>query len=407
MGSGASGRVAIGTVVAKNYVAFARALARSLRAHCPGLSFYVLLADELDGHFDPGAEPFEILSLEDLRIPGRERLRFRLSLQQMLVTNKPRLLRYLLDAGFDAAVYLDGDVLVTGDLTPVVEAVRSGSVALTPHLLSPLSGRRQAEQELAILRSGVYNAGFVGVSNTAAARDFLTWWQDRVGLYCRHDPPAGLHNDQRWLDLVPGFFPDVAIIRDPGCNVAYWNLPERQPVLRGSELLVSDRPIRFFHFSGFEPDTPDVLSRHANGLSREDVAAIGQLLDRYAAMVRAEGHGETKNWPYAYGCFHNGIAVPDVARELYAALGEEADSFGNPFSAAPRGSYFRWLTASAEAKDSRQAISRLWEGVYRRRPDVQRAFPDHLGADREAFREWARGFGAVEHGIPGPLLPEP
>ena len=406
MASAAVGRVALGTVVAKNYVAFARALARSLRAHCPGLSFYVLLVDELDGRFDPGVEPFEMLSLGDLVIPGRERLLFRLSLQQMLVTSKPRLLRHLLD-GFDAVIYLDADVLVTGDLTPVIEAVRTGSVALTPHLLSPLSGPWQAERELAILRSGVYNAGFVGVSNTAAARDFLGWWQDRVDLYCRHDPPAGLHNDQRWLDLVPGFFPDVAIVRDPGCNVAYWNLPERRPVLRAEGPVVADQPIRFFHFSGFDPDTPDVMSRHANGLSREGVAAIRPLLEQYAALVRAEGHAETKNWPYAYGCFDNGVAVPDVAREVYAALGEEADAFGNPFSAAPQESYYRWLIASAEAGESRQAISRLWEGVYRRRPDVQRAFPDHLGADREAFREWARGFGAAEHGIPGPLLPEP
>jgi hypothetical protein len=35
--------------------------------------------------------------------------------------------------------------------------------------------------------------------------------------------------------------------------------------------------------------------------------------------------------------------------------------------------------------------------------DVQRAFPDVLGADRDAFLEWAGGSGAREHGIPEPF----
>ena len=40
-----------------------------------------------------------------------------------------------------------------------------------------------------------------------------------------------MHYDQRWLDLVPALFDDVHIVRDPGCNVAYWNLPERYVTL--------------------------------------------------------------------------------------------------------------------------------------------------------------------------------
>jgi hypothetical protein len=98
--------------------------------------------------------------------------------------------------------------------------------------------------------------------------------------------------------------------------------------------------------------------------------------------------------------------VPDVAREIYGALGAGAEAFGDPFATAPARSYFRWLAAPTEASNSGKPVSRLWEGVYRRRPDVQRAFPDHLGADREAFRSWALRFGAAEHGVAGALLPE-
>jgi hypothetical protein len=45
------------------------------------------------------------------------------------------------------------------------------------------------------------------------------------------------------------------------------------------------------------------------------------------------------------------------------------------------------------------AISRLWHAVYHGRADLQRAFPDVLGADGDAFRAWIAVSGVKEHGI--------
>jgi hypothetical protein len=47
-------------------------------------------------------------------------------------------------------------------------------------------------------------------------------------------------------------------------------------------------------------------------------------------------------------------------------------------------------------------VTRLWHGVWRQRPDLQRAFPEPLGRDRRAFLRWAERYGAGEHGIEGP-----
>ena len=36
--------------------------------------------------------------------------------------------------------------------------------------------------------------------------------------------PVGLFVDQRWCDHVPALFDKVKVVRDPGYNVASWNL---------------------------------------------------------------------------------------------------------------------------------------------------------------------------------------
>ncbi len=50
---------------------------------------------------------------------------------------------------------------------------------------------------------------------------------ERLRSECYVDPGNMRFVDQRWVDFVPGIF-DCVIIRDPGCNVAYWNLDHRE-----------------------------------------------------------------------------------------------------------------------------------------------------------------------------------
>lgn len=294
-------RLAVATIVAKNYLAYARVLADSFLRHHPEVPLYTLLADGVDGRFDPEAERFRLLRLAELGIPDLRRLVRRRDRQVAAVVAKPYLLGHLLDRGFGAVIFLDPDVLVLGDLDEVFARVRARSVVLTPHLLAPLAGEGRIERELTILQSGVFNAGFIGVSETPGARAFLAWWRARVSEHCRHDVAAGLYYDQRWLDLVPVFFDGVEILRDPGCNVAHWNLPERDVRVDGDRVLVDGRPGRFFHFSGFDPDRPDVVTRHA---SRPRLSEIGQaagLFARYAERLLAAGYRETRRWPYTLG----------------------------------------------------------------------------------------------------------
>jgi hypothetical protein len=391
---------AVGTIVAKNFVAFARVLARSLREHHPTVPFFAVLADRLDGAFTPADEPFETVLLDELGIPDLHRLCFRYSRQQMAIVVKPYLLRYLLNRGFSPAIFLDADILVVDSLQPLLDESAAHAIALTPHLLTPVSGCARFARELNILQSGVYNGGFIGVSQRESARLFLDWWADRMHTHCEHDVRQGLHYDQRWLDLVPGLFDDVHVVRDGGCNVAHWNLPERDVTLMPSDTRATHGPCRFFHFSGFEPERPGVVTRYSERLTMDRIGPAAAVFRRYDDLLRAEGYFECREWPYSFGSFDNGVPIPDIARRLYQETGDEAGRFGDPFQVSGAHSYFRWLNEPAEGPSgSSGTVTRLWHAVYRSRPDLQRAFPDVFGGDNGAFREWILVSGLREHAI--------
>ena len=392
-------RAAVGTIVAKNFLPFARVLARSFREQHPRVPFFVVLADRVDGAFAPATEPFETVVLEELGIPDLHRLCFRYTRQQLSIVVKPHLLRYLLDRGFTPALFLDADILILDSLQPLFERAGAHAIALTPHLLAPLPDCDRFGRELNILQAGVYNGGFVGVSEQIAARRFVSWWADRLHTHCRHDLTLGLHYDQRWLDLVPVLFEGVHVVADPGCNVAYWNLPERASTL-APDRRDNRTPCRFFHFSGFEPERPQIVTRYSCRLAMADLGPPAALFSRYVALLRAQGYFDCRDWPYAFGSFDNGVPIPPVARRLYQDLGDTVGRFGDPFHTAGTHSYFRWLNEPVHRPAGCSGtVTRLWHVVYRSRADLQQAFPDIFGADNGAFRAWIEERGLSEHGV--------
>ncbi|MCM3879205.1 MAG: hypothetical protein ND807_03765 [Vicinamibacterales bacterium] len=360
----------------------------------------MLLADEIDGFFDPGGESFDLLTLKDLNIPGVDALRFRYPQQPLSYAATPYLLTHLLRHNFSRVVFLKQESLVLGDLTSLFDAVGQRSIALTPHLLHPLDGADAIPRELNILQSGTFNGGVLAVADTPVTHRFLTWWAERAATHCRHAVADGMHYEQRWLDLVPALFEDVHIVRDPAYNVGHWNLPERRVVIRGEAVLVDDEPCRVFRFSGYSPDEPAAVTRYSSRLTLENVGPAREVFERFRLELEAAGFHGTKAWPYAYGAFDNGVPIPDLARNLFLSLGDGATRFGDPFHANAPHSYFRWLNQSLDDRSGKPTgISRLWESVYRARPDLQIAFPDLFGAHRNAFLGWTAEHGLLEYHI--------
>ena len=163
---------------------------------------------------------------------------------------------------------------------------------LTRHLLGPLprDGRHPSEEDIRV--AGVYNSGFLGARRDATG--FLRWWAQRLAQECTIDPARGLFVDQRWVELAPGLVPGTTVLRDPGVNAGFWDVPNRPLTGGPGAYAVAGAPLRCFHFSGFDPDRPDVLSTHQNrvDLARAPAArAPGAGLRAGAARGGTRGDG--------------------------------------------------------------------------------------------------------------------
>src|SRR5262245_45653795 len=95
------------TIVAKNYLADARVLARSFQAHHPDARMFVLLVDDVEGAVDAAREPFAIVHLKDLPLEQREALCFKYSVLELCTAVKPFFLEHLFDRfGVTQLLYL-------------------------------------------------------------------------------------------------------------------------------------------------------------------------------------------------------------------------------------------------------------------------------------------------------------
>jgi hypothetical protein len=267
---------------------------------------------------------------------------------QLCCALKPSLLLHLLSTEATPVVYLDADVEVFAPLLQVAELAGRHELVLTPHLTEPPPVR--TGEELARFLTGSFNAGFLAVGPDSDR--FLRWWRERLARYCVHRPQEGYFDDQRWLDLVPTYFPHH-VLRDPGCNVGFWNVQTRPVEWDGACYRVQGSPLRFFHFGGFDIERPRLLSRWLGATPHtllSEHPALHRLCGRYAARVRQNGHDGYKGLPYAYGVLDDGSEIDSDMRRAYrnALLAAEAHHVSDPPNPLSAGAapWRSWRTAS-------------------------------------------------------------
>jgi glycosyltransferase involved in cell wall biosynthesis len=385
------------TIIAKNYVAQARVLAKSFAEHHPEGRCSVLVIDDYDGYLDPAAEPFAILTPADIDCDEFEEMALRYDVLELSTAVKPWLLAHLLDAGAPAITYLDPDIQIYSSLQPLEELAIEHGVVLTPHNTEPLPDDGKRPNQIDILLAGVYNLGYVSLGANTETDALLRWWRERLLTDCRVDPLRGYFVDQRWFDLAPGLVSDHVILREPQYNVAYWNLHSRRLEFDGMHYTVNGVPVAFFHFSGFDPETPEVLSRHQSRILVSGNSALRRVCGDYAEHLAAAGYNEAKSWPYTYHLLPSGVKFSRRLRNLYEIATERQEVEGYPFTEAGDASFMSWLAAPAPGAP--MGVNRLLADLYGTRPDLQGAFPDVAGDDHGAFLRWAKEMGVVEEPI--------
>lgn len=296
------------TLCSNNYLAMARVLGESVLRHNPGSVFVIGLVDRVNPEIDYRAlGPFEIIPVEELGIPEFEQMVARYSIVELNTAVKPFYFRHLFSrpAGSNASqarvVYFDPDVVVYFSLAGIEESLGNASVLLTPHVLSPVPPDGGEYGERVFLNYGVYNLGFCAMRCCEASERLLGWWSAKLVDQCKDRVEEGLFVDQLWMNHAPIFFEQVEVSRNPGFNVAYWNLHERQLRQDGGRWYVNGTtPLVFYHFSSFQMDVADSLGKYSARYSLQNRPEMRPLFDEYRSKLKAYEFARFRKIPCVY-----------------------------------------------------------------------------------------------------------
>jgi SAM-dependent methyltransferase len=401
--SSRTGTPCAGTVATRSYRARAKSVAQSfLKAHPDG-RFFILTVDGT-----ASAEPIdgiEWLGPEHLRLPHLFELQLRYTPVELCCALKVSLAREALERYPESPfLYLDSDMFVYRKLDEIWDLSSRASIVVVPHWLGIVDRSPLFEYEREFLECGVFNAGCFAVRSGSEASCFLLWMEERVRFDSRLRPGEGLFFDQKWFDLVPSIFSEAAILRDPAYDVAYWNLFERKLAKEQTGYSVAGKPLAIFHFSGLKLPEQRIVPFKPIHLDFEEGSSLRQLVEEYTQLQRELGDERESRIPYHYPSFENGVPANHVFHVLYRSLSSSQSlRLGNPFRTSRKSSFFEWAT-SARAPSR---ISPYFETLYGLRPDLQRAFPDVSGRNREEFLRWSLTAGAGEGGFDAVALRVP
>src|SRR4051812_1523078 len=185
------------TIVSNNYRHFARTLAASVRQHDPNLDAFCALCDSPTDAVDP-RDAFGILPIRELALPQFDRFAFQYTILELNTAIKPWVIAELFARGYERVIYFDPDIKLYGSVAPILAALDSADIVLTPHLTGALDDGRKPT-ELQILQSGSYNLGFIALRKSDITQRFVEWWQRKLERDCVVDIARGLFTDQKWI----------------------------------------------------------------------------------------------------------------------------------------------------------------------------------------------------------------
>ena len=358
---------AIVTIVSNNYLHFARTLMQSVAEQHPEADRYCVIVDRDFQHATALIAEFQPLMLSQLSLPDGEDFFFQYNVLELNTAIKPWALEHLVRKGYKNVVYIDPDILLYRPLNEALTALDAGAdLVLTPHLLAPMTDTR-TPSELDIRRSGTYNLGFCALRGGDNMLSMLKWWQSKLRHDCVIAHDRGVFVDQSWMDLVPGLFANVSVLRHPGYNLAYWNFAQRPVQLSATQTLVAGEPLVFFHFSGLNPLEPHPISKHHNRTTLDTIGLpVANLITNYCQRVIDNGLEHYRSMPYSFGAYNDGAPITDTDRTRFRTQEElRSQARGNPFANRALLS----TNTKNEPDQSHQMLANIYAHLLGRRPD--------------------------------------
>lgn len=330
-----------------SYLNRARVLAQSVKRHHPDWITWAVITDEEPNGFalEPSQNGFDrVLTFHDLFGSEMSPWLFGHDIVEACTAVKGRALQYLLkEVKAEKVIYFDPDIAVFNSIAPVEEMLETYSIVLTPHQVSPdTTPLAIVDNEICSLQYGSFNLGFLAVRNDPNALAFADWWDERLLTWCHDRLDIGVFVDQKWCNLVPCFFDNVKILRDPGYNVASWNLSQRRlSIDQNGDIFAAGSKLRFFHFTKLGPVGDAMTKRYAN-----DNMEVFEIWWWYRNEVVAATDLRIPNRWWYYATFEDGQEIPSKSRVLYRSREDLKAAFPNPW-ASGEGSFQEWLTHNA------------------------------------------------------------
>lgn len=326
---------AIFTICAKNYLAQALTLKESVLKHNPEIDFYLFLADEKTENI----KDVNVVELDDSWISDWKGMAFKYNVIEFATSIKPFCFNKLFNEGFDKVIYLDPDIFVTDDLVSIYDDLQKYSMVITPHYNHIETNYTGAVTEEELLFVGIYNLGFGAIKNNHVGRQIVEWWMDRLSNKCFADKEDALHVDQRWIDFLPGFFPEeIKISHHPGINIAIWNLHERELKIEDGKYVIEDLRTKekysllFFHFSGFDPYNRTVINRRHPKYNINIFPSFIPIINTYSDLVNKMSYDFFSKLKYSFNNFNNGEVIIPLHRRLFRVYSEKNEVDFNPFT---------------------------------------------------------------------------
>ncbi len=224
-------------------------LYKSIKKYHPESPIYLFGLNDLDQH--PSDVHFEMLSgTKDLRSADPR--------------DRPQQILNLFNKGAEKVVHMGSDCELFAPLTHLDELLDSNDIVLTPHILSPLPNDGKIPSNESIHLTGLLNADFIAIKNTSNSVKALKWYDEILAQKCLDDRLAGIFYDQTWLNFFPQFFDKVHILRNMNYNTAYWNIHLYNFKWDGQAYRTDDGPLVFFHYSGFNEECVEQMSKYQN-----------------------------------------------------------------------------------------------------------------------------------------------
>lgn len=345
---------AICTIVSLNYFAQSKSLMESINKYNKDIDLFVLIVDKVNDEIKLKLEANEELSIKvnyiyDLDIENVDSMAFKYDLVEFNTALKPYYLEWILNNyDYNSITYLDSDILLFNSLDDMYGLLEEHSIILTPHLAN---GEEDKDTDISkiddFLQYGVYNLGFISIKNDKNGKELITWWKEKLFNKCFLSSENFLAWDQKWIDFAPALFKSVYVLKNPGYNVAFWNIQNRFISKIGDEYYVNDKyKLVFYHFSHYRLSRPDriaALEQEERCIRIDDRPDLKELFQLYYDNVMKMDYEYYSKLSYGFSSFDNGEKIEKAYRDVYNDIINRAKRYGNPFVSSEENSFYDFI----------------------------------------------------------------